>query len=262
MIRALTLAIVALLAASVAASPVSAAPCAKGEARSLALISARTGKVEREYAGITGVGVVLADGHGGWFAGGSISCFAGLRGASVIHLDPAGQLDRSWHVAHGASIGVLALSGPTLYAGGAFGVEGFGATTGRQRWTTRVRGGSEPGVLALAASATAVYVGGEFRAVAGRRISSLAALDPRTGALLGWRAPQLHGFVPTPSVDALALDGTHLFLGGNTITTIGSRRRPGFAELDSQTGALTPWVPATAPGLVAGTGVGDVETIL
>jgi hypothetical protein len=262
-IRALTLTACALLAPSIVAVPASSAPsCAKGEGRSLVLLSARSGNVERDYGAITGVAVVLADGHGGWFVGGSISCFAGLRAASVLHLDPAGQLDRSWQVAHGAPVGVLALSGSALYAGGAFGVEAFAATTGRHRWTTRVQGGFEPAVTALAASATAVYVGGDFKAVGERRIASLAALDPQSGALLGWRSPQLHGYIPTPAVNALALDGTRLFVGGNTIQTIGSQRRPGFAQLDAGTGALTPWVPGTPPALRPGNGVGDVETIV
>jgi outer membrane protein assembly factor BamB len=262
-IRTLTVVLVALVATSIAASPAAAAPsCEKGEARSLVLLSARSGQVERDYPGIGGVGVVLADGHGGWFLGGLISCFEGVRAASVIHLDPAGQLDRRWHVAHGAPIGVLALSGSTLYAGGAFGVEAFAATTGRKRWTTHVEGGHQPGVFALAASPTIVYLGGEFKAVAGRRLPALAALDARTGTILDWRAPALGCPGPTCLVDALALDGSHLFLGGNSIATVGGQRRPGFAELDAQTGALAPWVPGTAPGLNPGSGVGDVETIL
>jgi trimeric autotransporter adhesin len=262
-IRSLTVVLLGLLAASIVASPAAAAPsCEKGEARSLVLLSARTARVERDYPGIGGVAVVLADGHGGWFLGGKISCFEGVRRASVVHLDPAGQLDRRWHVAHGATIGVLVLSGSTLYAGGAFGVEAFAAATGRTRWTTRVEGGFQPGVFALAASPTTVFVGGDFKAVAGRRLPSLAALDARTGAIVGWRAPALGCTGQSCFVDALALDGTRLFIGGNSIHTVGGQKRPGFAEVDARSGALAPWVPGTATGLNPGFGVGDVETIL
>ena len=261
MLRALTVVLLSLLATSIADAPASAATCAKGEVRSLVLISARSAAVERDYPGIRGANIVVADGHGGWFVGGSISCFAGLRGASVIHLGRAGGLDRRWHVAHGQSVSVLAVSGTTLYAGGAFGVEALDATSGTRRWITHVQGGADPGVLALAAGPRGVYLGGGFKAVAGRRIGSLAALDPRTGALLGWRAPALRGYGAIV-VGALALDGTRLFVGGNTIASVGGQKRPGFAELDAQTGALRPWLPATAPGFNPGSGVGDVETIV
>jgi hypothetical protein len=259
MIRVLLL---ALLVTSFAAAPASAAPCATGEVRYLELLSARTGKVERSFPGVAGVNVVLADRHGGWFVGGSISCLEGLRTASLVHLDPAGRVDRRWHVAHGAPIAVLAVSGTTVYAGGGSVVEAFDATTGRLRWTTRFQGGFEPGVDAVAASPTAVYVGGDFKAVAERRRAPLVALDPRTGAPLGWRPPALRCTGAACAVDALALDGSRLFVGGNSITTIGGARRPGFAELDARTGALDPWVPGTAPGLNPGSGVGDVESIV
>jgi PQQ-like domain len=259
MIRVLLL---ALLVTSFAAAPASAAPCATGEVRNLELLSARTGKVERSFPGVAGVNVVLADGHGGWFVGGSISCLEGVRAASLVHLDPAGQVDRRWHVTHGASIAVLAVSGSTVYAGEGSVLEAFDATTGRLRWTTRFQGGFEPGVDAVAASPTAVYVGGDFKAVAERRRAPLVALDPRTGALLGWRPPALGCAGTACIVDALALDGSRLFVGGNSITTVGGARRPGFAEIDAATGALAPWAPGTAPGLNPGSGVGDVETIV
>jgi outer membrane protein assembly factor BamB len=259
MIRALLL---ALLVTSFAAAPASAAPCAPGGVHYLGLLSARTGKVERSFPGVTGVAVVLADGHGGWFVGGSISCLEGLRTTSLVHLDPAGQLDRRWHVGHGAPIGVLAVSGSTVYAGGGSVVEAFDATTGLLRWTTHVQGGFEPGVAALAASPAAVYVGGDFKAVAERRIAPLVALDPRTGALLGWRPPALGCAGSACAIDALALDGSRLFVGGNSITTVGGARRPGFAELDAGTGALAPWTPGTSPAFRPGSGVGDVETIV
>jgi hypothetical protein len=259
MIRALLL---VLLVTSFAAAPASAAPCATGEVHYLELLSARTGKVERSFPGVAGVNVVLADGHGGWFVGGSISCLDGLRPASLVHLDPAGQLDRRWHVAHGTPIAVLVVSGSTVYAGGGSVVEAFDVTTGRLRWTTRFQGGFEPGVAAVAASSTAVYVGGDFKAVAERRRPTLVALDPRTGALLGWRPPALRCAGTACAVDALALDGSRLFVGGNSITAVGGARRPGFAELDAETGALAPWAPGTSPAFRRGAGVGDVETIV
>jgi outer membrane protein assembly factor BamB len=257
MLRAFATLLLTLAVISVASVPASAAPCATGEARSLALLSARTGKLAHAYPGVSGVTVVLADGRGGWFVGGSIACLAGLRGTvSVAHLDPAGQLDRGWHPVRGAPVGVLAIAGTTLYAGGTSGVEAIDATTGRVRWATRVQGGGEPGVDALAASPDAVYVGGSFKALAGRRTPALVALDPATGRLLGWRPPALGCVAATCAVDGLALDGSRLFVGGNTIATVGGQRRPEFAELDAGTGALAAWVPAN------GHGVGDVETIL
>jgi hypothetical protein len=226
------------------------------------LLSARTGAVEQSYPGITGVNVVLADGHGGWFVGGSISCFGGLHGAGVIRLGRAGGLDRSWRAPTGGPVGALALSDGTLYASTGSAVEALDAATGSRRWITRVEGGFAPEVVALAAGPAAVYVGGGFKAVAQHRLRSLAALDPRTGALLAWRAPALESLAAPATVDALALDGVRLFVGGNTILSIDGRTRPGFADLDAASGALLPWLPATGPGFNPGDGVGDVETIL
>lgn len=251
-------------AGSVHAGRAAPAACLTGEARSLVLISARTGAIEQSFPGIRGANVVLADGHGGWFVGGSVSCFDGLNAVSVLHLDRTGRLDRTFRVTRGAPISVLALSGSALYAAGGFGVEAVNAATGARRWLTRVSGGMQPRVSGVAANSEAVYIGGAFTDVSGVPQPPLVALDARTGKLLDWRAPTLRGGLPATSiprveVDAVALDGSRLFIGSNTISSVGGRARPGIAALDARTGALTAWRPGNVRGYRA---VGDVETIL
>lgn len=234
------------------------------------LISAQTGAVDRSFPDVDdNVNVVLADGHGGWFAAGTFGCVGTVHVPGLVHLLGDGTLDRGWHAAlpvdrqypsgHPPAV-TLALTGTTLVAGGSFGVEALAAATGARLWLAK--GNGLNGVMSVAASTRAVYAGGDFTTIDGALRPSLAALDLRTGKLLDWHAATLRGYSRTPMVDAVALSGLRLYIGGNDITSIGGSKRPGFAALDARSGRLTSWVPATAPGLVRGAGVGDVETIL
>jgi hypothetical protein len=239
--------------------------CSKSSTRGLVLISARTGAVDCSFPDVRGtVNAVLADGHGGWFVGGSFAGVGNVAAPTLVHLESDGSLDRAWHASLPAAPQVgtgyptaaaLARFGATLYAGGSFGVEALDAATGRRLWLTAVSG--KPGVLALAASGQHVYVGGDFSSVDGKPRRSLAMLDPHTGHPPAWHAPSLGGSPTT--VAALALAGSRLYIGGSTITSVGGRARPGLASVDARTGSPTSWVPGNVNG---GRGVGDVETIL
>jgi PQQ-like domain len=263
-------AIAVLLAVVVGGGPAVAATsataaCAPEPFTTLVLTSAATGAIVRSYPDVSGVSAIAADGRGGWFVSGAFTCDGRYRRPGLMRLDHAGSIDPSWHAelpkGH-PPVSLLVRSGPTLYAAGGFGVEALDAATGARRWVARVAGGLAPGVGALAATSGAVYVGGGFKAIDQVLHPSLAALDPRTGKLLAWNQPVLGSPDPIPIVDALWLVGPRLYLGGNTITTVDGQRRPGFAAVDTATGRVSDWVPGTAPGLVAGAGVGDVETIL
>jgi hypothetical protein len=69
-------------------------------------------------------------------------------------------------------------------------------------------------IAALAAGANAVYVGGTFTSIGGRRRVGLAALDATTGRLLPWQAQ------PVRAVALLALSSSRLYFSGSRIGAV------------------------------------------
>lgn len=242
--------------------------CNHTKPRQLALVSVPAGRIDCTFADVRNGNVesVITDGRGGWFVGGSFDGIGTATVPNLAHLHPDGTLDTGWHTKLPADrtwdngyppVGSLTLVGPTLYAAGPFGVEAIVAATGRTRWLVRADG--RDGVESLAATSKRVFIGGDFTKISARRQRSFAALDARTGTVVRWPIT-IGGTFPGPN--ALAVAGTRLYLGGNGITTVDGRKRPGLAAIDLQTSHVLPWVPGTAPGLVPGAGVGDVETIV
>jgi hypothetical protein len=242
--------------------------CNRVQPRQLALVSVPAGRVDCGFPDVRGgnVETVITDGRGGWFVGGSFDGVGKATVPNLLHLHRDGTLDTGWHTTLPADrtwhtgyppVGSLTLVGRSLYAGGPFGVEAIDAATGKRRWLVRADG--RDGVESVAATPNRVFVGGDFTRLSGTRHPWFATLDARTGAVVRWPI-SIGGTFPAPS--ALAVAGTRLYLGGNGITTVDGRKRPGLAAVDLQTARVLPWVPGTAPGFVPGAGVGDVETIV
>ena len=154
-------------------------------------------------------------------------------------------------------------------------------------------------VGALAFAASRLYVGGVFSAIGGHPRSGLAALDPRTGAVLSWRVANAGGDLETifvtyggaitagfdsfgafdahtgrrlpwmsrlgGSATTFAADGPLLYLGGGLRSGFGSvagRPRHNLAAINLATGRFTAWGPNLAPFVSVGTIVPSGKDVL
>jgi len=201
---------------------------------------------------VTGyVSAVVPDGTGGWFVGGDFTAVGGIPRASLAHILADGSL-APWAPAQDAhSINRMVLSGGTLYVAGDFSVidgeprtrlAAFDATTGDLLAWAPVPSGtvgpySGPNVIGLAAVGDTVFVGGNFAQINGVARAGLAAVDGRTGQLLGW--------YPGPAndeVDVLTARRGIIYLGGY-FTSVAGQPRNRAAAVDLPVGTLLPWSP-------------------
>jgi hypothetical protein len=143
-----------------------------------------------------------------------------------------------WDPGSDYQVNALAVSGSTIYAGGAFtniggqfrsNIAALDATTGlATEWNPEAYNG----VLALAVSGSIVYAGGSFQTVGGQTRINIAALDAVTGLATAWD-PGEGG-----SVFALAVGGSTVYAGGN-FTSMGGAMQSYFAAMqDSPTPTL------------------------
>jgi outer membrane protein assembly factor BamB len=145
-------------------------------------------------------------------------------------------------------LGRLAVSGRRVFAPSSAGVIGgdprhnLAAFDPRSRRMTKWAPRLDPNgwVLAMAASATTLYVGGCFTHVNGQLRHSLAAFDLHTGRLLPW-APNADGCIWN-----LAVLGSTVYVAGPNVTMLGGAPRSELAAVDASTGAVRPWDPHPA----------------
>src|SRR5262249_41350794 len=101
-------------------------------------------------------------------------------------------------------------------------------------------------VACLAGDGSTLYVGGRFTVLGGQARSSLGAVDEVTGQVLPFDPnvqPAPGGSNPT--VQAIALNGGDLLLGGD-FWRVGGQNRRGLGAVDAANGVLRPWNPRPA----------------
>ena len=223
----------------VGGSFVSAAPVVGGGV----ITDPQTGALRTNSPRIAGsVNACIPDGHGGWYIGGDFRGVGGLPRANLAHVFASGRVD-AWAPDPDGQVFALALSGSTLYVGGAFSMIGgehrdfAGAvdiTTGTvSAWNPHVQYGW---VLAILALHDRVYLGGSFIYVGGELRLNIASVDASDGRVTAWNPnPD-----PTGTVRALvALDDT-IFAAGDFVEFSGTLRL-GIAAFDAKSGQLADW---------------------
>jgi trimeric autotransporter adhesin len=218
-------------------------------------------------AGSGAVEMIVPDGSGGWFLAGSFTFVAGAQCPGLAHVRADQTLDRRFCLQPDGAVLALARSGPTLYVGGHFTrfagrkrlrLAAVDARTAALRaWNPGATGKPQidfesifPSVQALAASSSAIYVGGSFQRVGSAARENLVALDPRTGRALPWTIDFVGNgyelrYLQQP-VTNLALSGDTLLVGGS-FERIAGQQRPGSAAVDARSAALEPWIPPDGP---------------
>jgi trimeric autotransporter adhesin len=141
----------------------------------------------------------------------------------------------------GIYIYTLAVSGPTIYAGGGFtsvggvarhNIAGINASDGNPTsFDPEASGANDDGaVWAIAVDGTTIYVGGEFDTIGGQPRNYLAAVDATTGNANDFNPNALGG----NTVYALTFDSETLYVGGSfpTFALVSSE---GFAAFSDDT---------------------------
>ena len=184
------------------------------------------------------VTAVAPDGAGGWYVAGLFAHVGGLPRTNLAHILGDGSVDPKFTPDVNDAVHTLALSGSTLYVGGR-----FTSIAGQARSNIAALDAADGSVTAFNPSANApvetlavsedgstVYAGGRFTMIGGLPRLSIAALSARDGSATLTFNPAVTGSVGNGVVDALALSGTTLYVGGS-FTTIGGVPRHNLAAL-------------------------------
>lgn len=203
-------------------------------------VNATTGRPASAYPRVSGeVAAVVADGHGGWFIGGSFFSIDGGEQHYLARVLADGSLS-AWDPGPNAPVHALCLSRDTLFVGGSFtSCDGasrrcgaaFDVRTGR---LTNWDPGANAAIHAIATDDTVVYVGGEFSSLDSLPRANLAAVNRASGRPTTWN----------PGADsvvlALAVRGDEVYAGGY-FHRVDGQPRPLLAAIGRTSGIALPW---------------------
>lgn len=220
---------------------------------SFVLMDTAPGELHMTAPGLYGTTeVVCEDTKGGWYVVGGNLSIEGERLGRIVHILPDGSIDRTWK-APGLNGEVLSMvrSGSRLYVGGNYSYwEGnekrdnfmvLNAETGESLdWNLDLK--LSDIISAIAVNGSTMYLGGKFSRIGDSTRNYIAAMNAETGEITAFDA-KINVFVGVYKINALAVNGSHLYVGGKLFEFNGKKRRD-IAALDAVTGAVTDWDPS------------------
>ncbi|TDO50087.1 hypothetical protein EV643_105318 [Kribbella sp. VKM Ac-2527] len=194
---------------------------------------------------------------GAVMVGGNFSMLNGYPRTNAAAIRGDGSVDPSWNPSPNNTVYAVAATadGTRVFLGGTFTSVGPSARTYIAA-VDAVTGATDPNwtkaanntVRALAVSGQVVYAGGSFTRAGGGDAIRIAALTVANGTPV----PGFTAAAPNNTVKALLTspDGTKLYAVGG-FNAVGASSRPGAAQLDAATGALTSFAPSAGGAGIA-----------
>jgi trimeric autotransporter adhesin len=201
------------------------------------------------------------------YVGGGFTSIGGAARRYIAALDARTAEATSWDPWSSGGITSLAVRGHTIFVGGAFDSiagarrQNLVAIDAANGLATPWRMDAALQVDALLLHGDTLFVGGRFPWIGGRARLHLAAVDVAADTLFSFD-PSMIGiysrYLPTPTVNALAIDGRTLYAGG-LFTGVGAVARAGLAAIDLVSGLATSWDPGTTDSWIRAIAVDDDE---
>lgn len=187
------------------------------------------------------VSVVISDGMGGWYIGGSFTSVNNITRNRIARINSDGSL-HAWNPNSNNTVLALARKGNLLYAGGSF--TSIGGQTRNRIAAIDIRTGlasswnpdANANVNAIATGDGVIYAGGAFTVIQTKARTYIAAIDETAGTATAW-SPNANA-----AVNTIVVNGGIVYAGG-AFTNIGAAAKNYIAAIDSSGGA-TIWNPA------------------
>src|SRR5438067_1733341 len=182
-----------------------------------------------DFPKITGaVKAVVTDNAGGWFIGGLFTSVGGISITNLAHIRSDRTVDTTWIANPDGGVLALVSAPGMLYVGGSFfhiggaphsllaaldPPTGLALPFWRGDITSNLS--SKPTVNALALAGGTLYAGGYFGSINGQPREHVGSMDAATGATTTWYPNGYTGAEAGARIDALAISGKVLYVGGN-----------------------------------------------
>ena len=186
------------------------------------------------------------------YVGGEFTTANGVNRYRIAAFDATtGALVTSFGPTVDYRVSTMAVSGTTLYVGGAFGFAGPGLTATRTRlaafsttngalldWAPSAS--AEVLAMVMSPDQTRVFVGGRFQTISGTAAYGMGAIDATTGAVIPWSTNTVVRNAGSGSaILSLSTDGTQIYGTGYSFNKGGNLE--GAFSADPNTGAIK-WI--------------------
>ena len=182
---------------------------------------------------------------------GDFTSIGGARRPNLAALSAATGAAADWNPAPNGAVRALASDGSSIYVGGDFLLIAGAANKHITRLKpapsttnlyTALGFTADATVNCLAVADGTVFAGGTFTNIGGAPRHLVAALIAESGLANGWKANAAGDGSLTTAIDALAVGGQTLYVGGE-FATIGGQPRNFLAAVDTTTARATDWNP-------------------